>query len=289
MEQIEREYRDALDGLRFSGDAKERMVDNLLEQRGQAPVKRRGARPLRAGLIAAAVCVLLVGTAFAATTAYNLMVHTYDSRDFNGEELKGFELFGEVERYALEDFSQQLQDDYNTWVSRRSGSSPSKEFDSWEEAKAYVGEGIPCTWWDTGDAIWESIYRVNVIPDLSAQTDDLHVVQIYSRCRLKSWMTCETVVMLYGEETPHDWIYNMAGPLDSDIQVLEDYRMANGCTARIVAQVTPWDEDWIATYCMGFFVKSGMLYDVTIFGGDPAETDMAEMKAQLYRVLDSFE
>lgn len=288
MNQTEREYREAMDSLRFSGDAKERMMNHLMEQQGRAPVKRRGIRPLRAGLIAAAVCLALVGTAFAATTAYNLMVHTYDSRDFNGEELMGFELFGEVDRYTLEDFSQQLQDDYNTWVSHKSGSSPSKEFDSWEAAKAYVGEDIPCTWWDTGDAIWESIYRVHVTPDLSAETDDMQYVQIYSRCRLKSWMTCETAVMLYGKEDPHDWIYSMAGPLNSDIQVAGDYHMANGCTAQIVTQVTPWDEDWVASYCMGFFVKSGMLYDVTIFSGDPNETDMAEMEAQLYRVLDSF-
>lgn len=65
-EQFEREYRDALDGLRFSDAGKERMMENLMEQQGQKPAKRRGVRPLRAALIAAAVCVALVGTVFAA-------------------------------------------------------------------------------------------------------------------------------------------------------------------------------------------------------------------------------
>ena len=65
--QTEREYRDALDGLRFSDEAKERMMNNLLEQKGKNSAKRRGIRSLRAGLIAAALCLALMGTAVAAS------------------------------------------------------------------------------------------------------------------------------------------------------------------------------------------------------------------------------
>lgn len=67
MNQTERDYREALDGLRFSDEAKERMMKNLLEQREHQSAKRRGAHPLRMGLIAAAACVALVMTAGAAT------------------------------------------------------------------------------------------------------------------------------------------------------------------------------------------------------------------------------
>ena len=67
MNRTEREYREALDGLRFSEDAKGRMIDNLMEQKGEKPMKKRNIRPLRTGLIAAAVCAALVGTAGAAT------------------------------------------------------------------------------------------------------------------------------------------------------------------------------------------------------------------------------
>lgn len=65
--QTEREYRDALDSLQFSDEAKERMMNNLIKQKEQKPAKRRGVRPLRAGLIAAAVCAALAVTAGAAT------------------------------------------------------------------------------------------------------------------------------------------------------------------------------------------------------------------------------
>ena len=66
---MEREYRGALDGLRFSREEKERMMKNLVKLREEPPVKRWHIRPLRAGLIAAAMCAALVGTAFAATAA----------------------------------------------------------------------------------------------------------------------------------------------------------------------------------------------------------------------------
>lgn len=71
MGRLEEEYREALDGLRFSSAGKERIVEKLTQEK----VKNRGrARPLRAALIAAALCVLLVGTAFAASPGLREML-----------------------------------------------------------------------------------------------------------------------------------------------------------------------------------------------------------------------
>ena len=64
--QTEREYKQALDSLCFSGGEKEHIMKNLMEQREAKPVKRRSIRPLRAGLIAAALavgCALMVAAA----------------------------------------------------------------------------------------------------------------------------------------------------------------------------------------------------------------------------------
>lgn len=81
MNQIEREYKNALDEVCFSQEAKERMMKNLMNQQEQAPVKGRGFRSLRTVLIAAAVCLALVGTAFAASPGL---------RDLLAEALGGF-------------------------------------------------------------------------------------------------------------------------------------------------------------------------------------------------------
>ena len=67
--QTEREYREALDRLCFSSEAKAHMAEALINGQAARPVKGKRLRPLRAGLIAAAVCALLVGTAGAATLA----------------------------------------------------------------------------------------------------------------------------------------------------------------------------------------------------------------------------
>lgn len=67
MGRLEQDYREALDGLRFSGAGKERIMKNLMERQAGQPVKGKRFRPLRAVLIAAAVCLALAGTAFAAS------------------------------------------------------------------------------------------------------------------------------------------------------------------------------------------------------------------------------
>lgn len=68
MNRIEREYKNALDEMCFSQEAKERMMNNLMNQKEQeqAPVKRHSFRPLRTALIAAVACAALLGTAGAA-------------------------------------------------------------------------------------------------------------------------------------------------------------------------------------------------------------------------------
>ena len=55
-------------------------MKNLMEQKGQRYAKRRGVRPLRAGLIAAAVCAALVVTAGAAAfVARQAKINFFDS------------------------------------------------------------------------------------------------------------------------------------------------------------------------------------------------------------------
>lgn len=95
--QFERDYWDALDGLRFSGEGKGRIMKNLMEQREAKPAKRRGIRPLRAGLIAACLCLALAGTAFAASPTL---------RSLLAEALGGFEPYAQEQDdtvYTTED------------------------------------------------------------------------------------------------------------------------------------------------------------------------------------------
>ena len=77
----EQEYKQALDSLRYSSEGKERIMKNLMERQEQRPEKRKSIRPLRTVLIAAALCLALVGTAFSAASAVRQAHITYIDRD----------------------------------------------------------------------------------------------------------------------------------------------------------------------------------------------------------------
>ncbi len=81
MGRLEQDYREALDNLRFSGEGKERIMKNLMERQERETVKGKRFRPLRTALIAAAVCLALAGTAFAAAAAARQARITYLDRD----------------------------------------------------------------------------------------------------------------------------------------------------------------------------------------------------------------
>lgn len=133
MEQIEREYRDALDSLRFSGGAKERMVNDLMEQREQTPVKRRGVRFLRVGLIAAAVCLALVGTAVAAQV-FEVRVDLQTNPDHPGNN---YTVTGGIAFFPADSFPQQVHD--VVALHETTG----KNFKSWAELEEFLGRDLP--------------------------------------------------------------------------------------------------------------------------------------------------
>lgn len=277
--QIERDYRDAMDRLWFSQEAKDRMTNNLMEQREQKPVNRPGLRPLRAGLIAAAVCVLLVGTAFAAVYQFTVQIHS-------GENHMYYDVYGEAIKYALEDYSPEMQADYAAFDRYKGGILPGRKFDNWEGAKTYLGNNIPCVWRNTDDVAWDGEYRVQMMPDVTWATHDLQYVMFYNNARLDSDMSCETDIYIYAPNHTYDQLYGMGGIDGTEYQLLEDYTMSNGCVAKVITENGA--EDWPAQYCIGIFLKEGMLYKVSLYGGAIGQFTEAEMVTQLHHVLDSF-
>lgn len=81
MGRFEQDYRETLDGLAFSGAGKERIMKNLMKQQEGRTVKGKRFRVVRAVILAAAVCLALAGTAFAAAAAVRQAHVTYIDRD----------------------------------------------------------------------------------------------------------------------------------------------------------------------------------------------------------------
>lgn len=136
MEQNERfegEYRDALDSLRFAEDGKERMMKNLMERQAGQPVKGKGFRPLRAGLIAAALCLALAGTAVA-VQVFDVRVDLQTNPVHPGDN---YTVTGGIAFFPVEGFPQQVQD---LAVPHE---ITGQNFTSWAEAEEFLGRSLP--------------------------------------------------------------------------------------------------------------------------------------------------
>ena len=297
MEQNERDYRDALNSLRFSDEAKERMMNNLTNRQKpeQAQAKRKGFYPLRAGLIAACLCLALVGTAFAATAVYRLTVQTGEEVAW-GNEYVTYYVYGEPAIHPLEDFSQELQDDFAAW------DHPSllfhQEFDTWEKAKAYLGDSIP--------AVWHSIDSI----DADKYPPEYYVEgyhEMYGDNKLQYVMVRDNGVLLIdgpsfrlsfhtqmriytpdyrGESLIGEGYWKDSG----EFRVLDSYTMANGCVAEVVVGTRTYEDmEGEAQHYIGTFMKDGILYQADMFVPIKCTLDQAELEEQLHQVLDSYQ
>lgn len=295
MERNERSYRDALDSLCFSGGAKERMMKNLMKQEEQAPVKRRGFYPLRTGLIAACLCLALVGTAFAATAVYRLTVQTGEEEAW-GNEYVAYYVYGEPAIHPLEDFSQELQDDFAAW------NHPSRlfyqEFDTWEEAKAYLGDSIPAVWHsiDSIDADeyppeyyvegYHEMYGDNKLQYVTVRDNGVLLIDGPS-----FRLSFHTQMRIYTPDYCGESLIGQGWWKDSgDFQVLDSYTMANGCVAEVVVGTQTYEDmEGETQHYIGTFMKDGILYQADMFVPVKCTLDQAELEEQLHQVLDRYQ
>ncbi len=290
MNQIEREYKNALDEVRFSQEAKERMMNNLMNQQEQAPVRRGSFRPLRAGLIAAAVCLALVGTAGAATAVYRLTVQTSEWEDFDNEYV-GYHVYGEPVIHPLEDFSQKFQDDFTAW------DHPSllfhQEFDSPEEVEAYLGENISLVWHGMDDMDAEEyppVYRVQGYHEMYGD-NKLQWVDVFDGgARIADKLTFHTEMRIYTPDYRGDSLIGEGWWKDSgDFRVLDSYAMANGCVAEIVVGTRTYEDvEGETQHYIGTFMKDGILYKADLFVPVQYPESEAELVEWLHQILDSY-
>lgn len=273
MKRLEQDYRDALDGLRFSDEAKERMMKNITDQKEHKPAKRRGFRPLRAGLVAAALCLALAGTAMAANPEAvdwliaRLTVQVEDDGYHVGS--------APMTKYPLDEFSPAL----NAASEGRDGPGVVQlRFATWEEARAFLGKDVPVVWPDGGRG-WDahiSVYLFHTETDRLWGIDINSVsisgqVEVNIEIRTEHWR---------GEEASSEF-----GLVGGSVEAMGSYSMANGCIAEMVKYLGP-KEPRDAAACSGHFIKNGILYNVSALGSTASQE---EMETRLKNLLDSFE
>lgn len=99
-------------------------------ERAEKP--RTRVRPLRTVLIAAAVCLTLVGTAFAVTELADLNMRVYWTSPFSNKDGASVEFA--VDFYPLDSFTQEL-----IALGEEDMSQQCRHFNTWDEMQAFVG------------------------------------------------------------------------------------------------------------------------------------------------------
>lgn len=250
----------------------------------QAPARRRLPRPARAGLIAACLCLALLGTAFAAAPeAMAALIEHLTIQTAPPEEDPGYSVDGgPMTKYPLSAFNPALI----AASENRSGPCVVVDlrFYAWDEVQAFLGEDIPCVWPEDWDTDWFQVVLFHT------ETDVLWGIDIYS---VDISRQAEIHIEIRTELWRNENASAQRGLLDeSIITQFPSYSMPNGAVAELI-QVTdqttyPDDPPGHAGYlqhCYGYFMRDGILYEVTAFSPVPPQ-ESAE--AQLKTVLDSF-
>lgn len=240
------------------------------------PQKRRRPR-LRAAVLAACLCLALVGTGFAANPeAVAALVQRLTVHIFPQTEEPGYDIAGSVmTKYPLSAFSDELLAASEV----RTTAVEMLEFASWNEVREFVGRDIPCVWPEgQGDEdrrflvyLFHTEYDVLWGVDICVtHTTDYVLSDIRIQIRTENWPGEEASAGL------HD--------VDGSYTHLESYSMPNGAVAELIQYAG--SEKYPHANCRGYFMKDGILYEVITYGNVPAAEDT---QPRLKAVLDSFD
>lgn len=273
MNQIEREYQNALDGMRFSDGAKERMTNNLMNQKEQAPVGRGGFRPLRAGLVAACLCLALVGTAGA--MVYQAQVPRLEPNIDGKGRFDGYAVTGKLDTYPVSRFS----DEFREAGEENPKGRVFREFNTFDEVCAYLGEGIPCVWAED----WESSYTVMLYHNERQEIWGSEVMSKSPDGRAEIWLR---ILTEHWGQDPEEVGPLYGGGPDAVMEQLDSYQMPNGCVAEtFTIDRTAVDGCEFST-CISFFIKDGNMYEVSVHG---ELADPIRLWPEVQEILDSFQ
>lgn len=250
--------------------------DLIEEANIQVPARRRIPKGLRTGLIAACLCLALLGTAFAANPeAVAALIERLTVTITSTGEVTGYTVDGgSMTKYPLSAFSPALL----AASEGRDAPVVTLNFDTWDEVRAFLGEGIPCVWpAGEGDidrrftvslfhTELEALWGVNII--VTHTTDVVHS-EIEIQIRTECW--------------PGDNAQAGLGSPEGGFTHLESYPMPNGSTAEVIRYTGP--EKFPHANCEGYFMQDGILYHITAYATNSTAGDA---ESRLHAILDSF-
>jgi len=285
-----------MEQITLSDQAREQITTGMEDAAaGKSP--KRHIRPLRTALLAACVCLALLGSVFAGQAIYGVVFRGGDQGHYQVSA-------GGLTAYATEDLGPQMVQDIQNAAAADPCGDVRRPFRTWQEVEDYMGLSLAYN--PLLEQSSELRYPTDE-NDLSKgyelyQGEDLGGKPLY-RCNLDFWLwngkllngdvsghskldgvDVDLYVLFYGEadEAPTaSFGFGSAYGGENDFRA-EDYAMKNGCQAQLVYRYT--DADAPAS-CDAYFVQNGMLYRLhfEILEGGPVDPALVQ------RVLDAFE
>lgn len=298
----EREYRAALDALRFSDAGKERIMNKLTQKNGQSAGKRRAFRPLRAGLIAACLCLVLVGTA-GAVQFFGVRIDLQSNPDYPGDN---YTVTGGIAFFPADSFPQQVHD--MAVLHEMTG----KNFKSWAQMEEFLGRELP------NSTALESAQSGPVVKVSGSEKGTHILLKVYAVDQglvlvgaeghyVLDGIWIKQSAVIYTDKMEENYKeYGLEGEeFDGGVTMLyekgsvmteETYTTPNGLTATIVGVMPPPDSDCLIAEYNAHFSIDGMqyrigasTYAVGMTAVDVAAADdPAHTLEVLKRVLDGF-
>ena len=233
------------------------------------PAGGRRPRGIRGGLIAACLCLALVGTAFAAAAGAKALFRARLEPHMDGSgTFDGYTVSGNARTYRLKDFSEAFHEAGKTRDGR-----VDVEFSTIDEVRAYLGENIPCAWPEG----WDGEFVVSLFHNEEGQIWGGEVI---------SWdpggtidLRMRVLTEKYHQGRDGEKILGMYGGL-GEKKRLDPYEMPNGALAEAYTEAGP---DGCA--CTGFFLIDGYFYEIHTYDVPDRQS---ELWPRIQAVLDSF-
>lgn len=259
------EYRTATESIRFSDTQKEQLTAALT--RSAAPVRFR-PHALRAGLVAAVICIMLVGSALAVTVLHSAGIITPFSTGGKQDELgvsnPGYTVTYEAKRLPLSNFSDQILADAAQLNSGLTG------FDSWDAAEEYIGFNLmDNSYLAQAERIntpylLEGMARAHAIVSRGVSDGTLTSARASaSYCIVENGVPVriDMEAMIATEKNPADADISQWNVLFTEEKtdlIFSDITGSNGLTASLVAD----PNDTYPTYYSAYFAANGVAFVV---------------------------
>lgn len=254
-------------------------IDPALVESAAAPAKKRTVRPVRIAVIAACLCAVLVGGAFAAAGMLELIpVHSFTRGD--GKVVSYYEKERTVHTIPLECFSQEALD----FAAAQMSLPATRVCESWDEAEEFLGLEVADI----------SAPHGLVPTEMSVQYDGRSEVKFHCAVSFAGRCDAPTFVDLYAAYKLNGVWIGVETTIATDRSQMregsETRTFLGDSSAEVIRWITPHGlEAAVVKYpdnemYLGEFILNGMYFRFTAFGNTEPEKALSAMM----ELMDSF-